>query len=506
MPLKKTNYILFIFLNINVGKFNSTEVLEKNNKNTSFKESVKKFFNRPIKEIIKENKIITGLIITMPFLIYFLKFKNIKNIKNPNKKDDYIKLIENIQNERKNTTDKKKLHELYIKEMEVAKSLLELENELLDDNNYIDKSIKPVLKIDSCEIQEIKSNKLANDYIFNKIKSKLTEAEFMDFIDTNNIYEHTSQFLIKDKNSSNIQIDFNFNENVYFSLLKKDHIIKDILCEFTVYLGDNVYEIKKSLFKEDYKLHELTLYQNGLRNGVPNNCVLLSLEGGLVYNLYKILKTKNKDLLKNYYGALWDFNSFLTEFENMKSKLSEDEIHLIEETFNSEDIDLFNTNIETLNNNIFPQHLKFEPDRSNMINNIENKDIFYLIKTNIDKLNNILRNQYKKNNCGLTSININNFFKIYNKNSVIGHPKIMNLNCLDKENIKEFNKIQFNNECLNLIPVNNISINNSGHVNFVIYEKKEEISKVKEFMENWYNWINKTYPNFVKIKFIENIY
>lgn len=46
-----------------------------------------------------------------------------------------------------------------------------------------------------------------------------------------------------------------------------------------------------------------------------------------------------------------------------------------------------------------------------------------------------------------------------------------------------------------------------GHVYYSIYSStKKEHEDVKKFMENWYNWINKKQKDFIKIKFIDNIY
>ena len=52
-----------------------------------------------------------------------------------------------------------------------------------------------------------------------------------------------------------------------------------------------------------------------------------------------------------------------------------------------------------------------------------------------------------------------------------------------------------------------VEINNSGHVNYHIYSSNEEdYNEVKNFMKDWYNWINKKYPNFIDIEFLENSY
>lgn len=196
------------------------------------------------------------------------------------------------------------------------------------------------------------------------------------------------------------------------------------------------------------------------------------IKEGLVYNLYKVLKIKNQDLLKSYYLSLLNFNSFLTEFENMKSKLSLEEINLIEDTFNSMDSNLIKTNMQKIYDNILCKHLKFQTyiDIDLKINKLENEKFYELIKENIDKLNNILRNKYKKTYSSLHSDILSKFFEIYNT-YVIENPNLeknaeitlVNYDYIltDNQKIKIFNKIQFNNEFISVIPLQYMLLNNN---------------------------------------------
>jgi hypothetical protein len=494
------------------------------NSKPSFRDSIKNFFKTPLKDTIKENKLITGLI-AVPIVGYFIYYLSSKEFK----KQFYIGYIAGIRNQKLGTKDKNKLHELYNKEMEANISLLKIENELMDDENYFNKNYIKYTKINPNEIEEIKLQKKANDYIFNKIKEELTKEEYNEFISSYNIFEYTKQSKYNEKIQN---YNFNFTDNIYFSLdgngksiIDIKNKLNNILSKFTKPVGGSFYEINKSLFKNNnLNLHELILYENGLRNDIGESSPLITVEQGLVHKLYKILETKDEGLLKDYYLSLLNYKSFLTAIENIRDELSEKEIDKIEEAFDGgifvslrfKDKDanigfdnIFSLTLDSIYKDILSKKLNFKTYTHVEQKQLNNESFFQLIKENIDTINNILRSKYKKNNLNI-HINILKFLlKIYKDFNVPSNYLNPEIEVVNYGKVVEFNKVQFSNDFLNKIPVQYLFTNDltHDHYSYIIYSSNEEKHKeIKKFMEDWYNWINKKYVDFIKIKFIENKY
>lgn len=512
----KKIYLLFSILINNNGEIN----LIKN-----------QYFYEKSKSFVLENKLIIGIttfitILTMYFNVSILKdiYKENKIKKSENKKQDEIildkdteklnkeqkkllKEIEIIKEKKSKTTNKNQLKELYEEEIDLINQINKISKKLLENENIKNTHFNN-FKIPNEKIQESKIIKFINDYIIDKIKKNLTQEEFNEFIYKYNI-------LFTDANNPYIFIILNIESanQKFLNINPLDKKIENIINKFTTKTENNIYIFNKDV-RKDIELKELILYQNGTRDNVLGNCGLIAIENGLVHNLFKIKKIGNKDLLKQYYLSLLNYNSFLIKVEKMKAKLSNKEIDLIEEILNTEDIKLLIKNNEKISN-IFLKNIKINQILDTN-KNLTDEDFYELIKNNIDKITNIIHNIFHKNILGATNIIYSFIFNIYNLSILSTENKDLmkysipnnNLNIISN-NGNEINIIYplFNNLLISIIPLQYILMNNFGHVNYNIYSTSEkDHNEVKEFMINWYNWINKKYSNFINIEFIENTY
>jgi hypothetical protein len=406
----------------------------------------------------------------------------------------------NINEDIVNSNYKSKLKKSYEDEMNKYLKNYELEKKFYENtckySEYF-KKINEKIKIETSQIENSKITKYFSDYIINEIKKNLNKKELEEFL-----YNYNLNII-------------NINENISFQLNNinnnnkvLDGKIMKILKEFTQHVSNNIYIVNKSIIKIG-PLKELVLFQNGVRNNVPANCLLATLENGLIHNLFKIKKNNSKDLLKIYYLALLNYNRFLTEIENIQNKLSYDERLLMEETLNTYSSNTYMKNYKKLNN-ILLKKIKIIPILK-IDEDLNNEKFYELIKDNIDKINNILRNVFNRTNpllCDLIVLyifNIYNLYISYNDSSNL-KPYKMPIFQLINQDIYKLEKTIFNNELMNIIPIQYMLLD-TGHVYYSIYTTNEnDYNEVKKFMEDWYNWINKNYIDFIKIKFLENIY
>lgn len=348
-------------------------------------------------------------------------------------------------------------------------------------------------------IQREKLNKYFNDYLFLSIYIYLSQEEKKEFLYENNLFNIEVGYIPIFFPESNFYFQVIFNDN----LKLKEKIYKILLDKKIEFKEEyNLYSLKKnSINLKDKELYELHIIQFGLRNNKIGDCSLISLEIGLNVNLFKIKETNN-NLLENYYLSLLKYNNFLEKLR--KKVFSKEDFLILKKFFNiaiKEIIDNeFSTIVEIIINNSnyeTNETIKNYEKNNNLYEN--NKIIYELIKEIIDNTRYILKEKFIEN-VDLTIW----FFKalLISFNILENNNKSKYFMPLVEET-KKVLKTTFSNNFTNIIPLNY----SLDHLDNIFYSYKEnEINKVSEFIENWENYMNSKYENYIKLHIVKNQY
>lgn len=308
------------------------------------------------------------------------------------------------------------------------------------------------------------------------------------YFEMTNFYEHlVNQYNtiffkneIRDKKIKSLNKDeknLNFKENV-LNILKNSHLKIEI-----VYVSNTtvVFRVKKSLLKGKFKkqnfVYAVELAQNGEKNGVDNNCMLISLKDAFVGYYYELKKYNNKEILENYYISLLMLEKFLNEFNKHVNMLSKKDQEVIK---------TFIIHPEDQNNsfffmqNIVPKLIKIininEPTLEKK--ELTNEDFNKVFDSIINKIEYFMRKKYKHEG------GTNPFFIM-----LIG---LMSNNVLLKENklkyfIPQLVTIQINHQVFNLSRMSLwLVLYNPNHIQYAYFSLNENnIKAYKTFIEEW---------------------
>ena len=86
-----------------------------------------------------------------------------------------------------------------------------------------------------------------------------------------------------------------------------------------------LFRIKKSLlpeFKKEKFVYTIESIQNGKKNNVDNNCMLISVKDAFVAYYYELKAYNNNQITKHFYKTLLMFHCFLEDFDKGLNKLN----------------------------------------------------------------------------------------------------------------------------------------------------------------------------------------
>ena len=291
-----------------------------------------------------------------------------------------------------------------------------------------------------------------------------------------------------DKINTKIFIEDNL-ENIQFITKIHKIIESSIKGEFLEHLEiSSLFRIKKNLlpvFENKKNLYSLEIIQDGTKNNIKNNCVLITVKDSLVTYYYELKKYNNKEILNNFYETLLMFEDFLNNLDKYFDDFSFEEkyeiLYLIKNIYDNVPllVDIIkNVSIKPIKKNKKLTDEDFNKGIDNILNKFE-----YIIRKKYD---------YKG---GANFILI--LFRIFN---II----------LLKNNYNKYLMPQFM-----IIPFSNVMFNQTRmflylpeyiphHIQYIYFSFDENHMKnYKEFMKNWYDKFDK---KLVKKTFIETKY